>query len=519
MTTLHGGFLIPNADGVASTKMSEPDQVDFNILGNSRWGVISGCGITVSGTVASTAIGSNGTALVDGAIITLTGGQSITLGAGGSQPRFDLIGVDSGGTLVSVVGTPSADPVFPDVPTSITVLAAVYCPTGSSTFDATYTDKRNMLQPVFVSTVNGDGPVLLNRYAGTDVFRIDGNGRLEWNNSDTYLYRSSAGTLRAHSNLLLDGSLSAVNGTFTGDLSAAGDLMSSNIRIGSTFPTAPKGTILQYTGGGANEGKVFIQTSSTSTMNWEEVSTSSSSHQPGDIKQSTRSPSQMPGWIPFIGQTVTEEQYPLLFLVDGLQQFIVNGSPRTMTLPDARNRVLLSSGTAPGLTGGASTVTLTSSNLPPHLHSVAVQDGGGHLHTGTATPAGGHSHLTVDGGTHTHPIDDPGHRHGAANIGQGFITVNVAGDSNLDSVQADTSHSWRTAPQEYTASAKTGITSTRAGQGAHTHVTDNQPNHQHTVSINPEPAHGHGVTEKTVGDGTPFSVLPPYLTIYTYIKV
>jgi hypothetical protein len=516
--TSHGGFLIPNADGVSSTKMSEPDQIDFNILGNNRWGVISGCGISISGTVASTVVGSNGTALVDGAIVTLTGGQSITLGAGGSQPRFDLVGVDSAGTLVSVVGTPAVDPVYPDVPTSVTVLAAVYCPTGSSTFDATYTDKRNMLQPVFVSTVNGTGPVLLNRYSGNDVFRIDGNGRLEWNNSDTYLYRSSAGVLRAHSDLLLDGSLTATNGTFSGDVSAVGDIMSSNLRIGSTFPTAPKGTILQYTGGGSSQGKVYIQTSATSTMNWEEVSTSSTAHQPGDIKQSTRSPAQMPGWLPFVGQTVTEEQHPSLFLVDGLQQFIVNGSPRTMTLPDARNRVLMSTDASVGVTGGSNSVTLTKSNLPAHKHDVSVQPAGSHTHPATTSGAGGHAHGTLaGGGKHSHPVVDPGHKHGAANIGQGFITVNVAGDSNLDSVQSDMSHSWRTGPQEYTATAKTGISISSSGD--HTHVTDNVANHTHPVNVTAEPAHSHTASEVTVGDGTPISVVPPYLTVYTYIKV
>jgi hypothetical protein len=518
MTTTHGGFLIPNADGVFSTKMSEPDQIDFNILGNSRWGVVYGCDVTVSGTVASTAVGSNGVALVNGTVVAMTGGQSVTLGAGGSQPRFDLIGVNIGGTLVSIPGSPAADPLFPDVPANITVLAAVYVPIGSSQFESTYTDKRNMLQPVFVATVNGDGPVLLNRYAGNDVFRIDGNGRLEWNNSDTYLYRSGVGTLRLHSSFVIDSGLNVgSDAVVAGDALISGDMRSYNLRKEASFPSAPKGTILQYTGGGANEGRVYIQTSSTVTMNWEEISTASNTNQPGDIKQSMRSAAQMPGWIPLAGQRVTEDQYPLLFLVEGLQPYITNASPRYMDLPNATQRTLIGSVT-PGVVGGSDTVTLSISNLPSHSHSVSVNDAGEHDHTATSSPSGGHSHGTVDGGTHDHKVIDNGHKHGPAVIGQGYIMVDVLGDSNLDSVQADMSHSWRTKPWEYTAPAKTGI-QIDSSSGSHDHVTTNEPNHTHTLTVDATPAHSHTVNESTVGNGAPVNIVPKYLTVYTYIKV
>jgi hypothetical protein len=171
MATAHGGFIIPNAEGSASTKMAEPDQVDFNTLGNGRWGVVSGCSVSITGTIA--AIGTPGIAVVDGSIVNVSSGQSVTLGAGGSQPRFDLVGVNAAGSIVSVSGTPAADPVYPDVPVDVTILAAVFCPVGSSTFNLFLSDKRKFFQPVFVSTGTGtdtdSGNILMTTVGGVSV--------------------------------------------------------------------------------------------------------------------------------------------------------------------------------------------------------------------------------------------------------------------------------------------------------------------------------------------------------------
>jgi microcystin-dependent protein len=76
-------------------------------------------------------------------------------------------------------------------------------------------------------------------------------------------------------------------------------------------------------------------------------------------------------------------------------------------------------GTASGATGGASTVALDISMLPPHAH---VVNDGGHVH-GVNDP--GHAHSVADPGhnhafqdpQHTHGIGDPGHAHGLSDPG------------------------------------------------------------------------------------------------------
>ena len=522
MTTSHGGFLIPNAEGSSSTKMAEPDQVDFNTLGNSRWGVVSGCSVTVSNTTASITAG---IVVVDGVVVNVAAGQSVTLGAGGSQPRFDLLSVNSAGTLTSIIGTAAADPVFPDVPTSATLLAAVYCPVGSASFNNYVSDKRNILAPVAVSTVTGTSPILLNRYAGTDTFRIDAAGRIEWNNSDTYLYRTDAGSIRLHSTLSLDGALDTGGAlTVAGDTTVSGDLRSSNLRKladGSTFPAAPQGTILQL------NGRVYLQTSASSTV-WEQVTTSTASNQPGDIKQSLRSPSQMAGWIVMDGSTITESQYPQLFTVDGLSSFIVTGSsPRVMVLPDATDRILMPTKNNPGATGGSSTINLSLNNLPSHTHGVSIAQGGAHSHTATLGDSGIHAHATLatvgNNGAHGHAVidgvDGNGHAHRNADGGAGgpFIAAVWGGRNKLDGPINDASHTYAVEPVEWTTKSKADI-SIASDSGGHQHQTDATGSHSHTLAITDAANHTHAVTENVVGGNAAITVQPKYLTVYTYLR-
>lgn len=520
MSVSHGGFLIPNAEGSFSTKMAEPDQIDFNILGNSRWGVVTGCEVTISSASTTASIGP-GThiAVVNGVVVPVTASQSVTLGSGGSQPRFDLVGVDSGGTLVFIPGTPAADPVFPDVPTSVTVLAAVYCPLGSSNFSSTITDKRKFLQPVLATSASGTDTVIVNRSSGSNSFRIDASGRIEWNNNDTSLYRTGAAALRTNASFVIDGSVSVGGDTsVTGSVTATSLIKGSNFRNESSFPlTAAKGTLLQ------KDGIVYVQTSDTG-VSWEQITTAAGSNQPGDIKQSMRSPVQMPGWLVMAGQTVTETEYPQLFSVAGLQHLIIDGSPRAMVLPDATNRILLPAQTSIGTTGGSSTFDIGVSNLPSHSHNVSTAGAGGHSHTVTLGASGKHKHVTLmtgNAGKHTHGVSDPGHAHkGAEFFGYNlqFIYSIPGADNRLDGPVNDTSHTYHVDQLPLTGRATTGLT-VNSNNSAHQHETDEVPDHSHSGSYtSTENNHTHVVTESMVGGGLPITVNPPYLTVYTYIK-
>lgn len=519
MTVSHGGFLIPNAEGSFSTKMAEPDQIDFNILGNSKWGVVRGCEVSIQ-SASTVAVCAGGLAVVNGSLVNVTAAQSVTLGSGGSQPRFDLVGVDEFGVLKIIPGSPSADPVFPDVPTSVTVLAAVYCPVGSSNFSSTITDKRNMLQSVFASSLNATGPLLLNRdHSGVDTFKIDSNGRIEWTFGDLALYRNAVGSLRTSGSFTADGTLSVgTDASVGGDMTAVGVVRGSNFRNQSSFPTsAPKGTILQ------KDGDIYVQTSDTG-VSWEQLVTAADNNQPGDIKQSLRSPSQMPGWLPLIGQTISESEYPQLFSVGGLQHLIVEGSPRVMVLPDASNRVLLSSNTSIGTSGGSSTVNIGITNLPSHSHNVSTTGAGAHSHSVTLGPAGRHSHSTLtsgNAGKHTHGVSDPGHTHrGPDFFGYNlpYIVSVIGANNRLDGPVNDTSHTYHVDQFPNTGRGTTGITVTDANS-AHQHQTDEVADHTHAGSAtSAEGNHTHNISESVVGGGQPLTISPPHLTVYTYIK-
>ena len=72
---------------------------------------------------------------------------------------------------------------------------------------------------------------------------------------------------------------------------------------------------------------------------------------------------------------------------------LCNGSSGT---PDLRNRFVVGAGSSYGVgaTGGASSVTLSTSQIPAHSHSASTGSAGGHNHTfsGTTSTIGDHTH-------------------------------------------------------------------------------------------------------------------------------
>lgn len=126
---------IPNdADASTYPKQAEPDSADFLIIsaGFARTGVLSGCGVTAQGSPDMTVAVAAGTVEIAGLSVAVTGGN-LTIGANATgNPRFDLITVNTSGTKAVVAGTAASTPVFPAIPASRVVLAAVYVPSGLS---------------------------------------------------------------------------------------------------------------------------------------------------------------------------------------------------------------------------------------------------------------------------------------------------------------------------------------------------------------------------------------------------
>lgn len=123
--------------------LAGPDSVDFDILqysagGQGAPGVVSGCGVSASGSslVLTVAAGTVVTAM-GGSAVTVNGG-TVTATADPVNPRWALVSVDSGGALHITMGTPAPPlqgpsqgnpqpgPVFPTRPVGQVALAVAY---------------------------------------------------------------------------------------------------------------------------------------------------------------------------------------------------------------------------------------------------------------------------------------------------------------------------------------------------------------------------------------------------------
>ena len=122
-------------------------------------------------------------------------------------------------------------------------------------------------------------------------------------------------------------------------------------------------------------------------------------------------------WLECNGAEVSQSTYADLFaLIANTYGSAASGNFR---LPDLRGRVVIGTGTGPGLTartlaatGGAEDVALSGTQIPSHSH--VVNDSG-------------HTHGVGDSG-HTHNVSDSGHDH---DIGHGHTLTNGEHDHDI----------------------------------------------------------------------------------------
>ena len=136
-------FTIPNQSDAGTSSQSEVDAVDFGILvaAYNGTGVVAGGAVTTNSnmTVAVAA----GTVLINGLHYAISAGDGTITTADASNPRFDLITINTSGAVVVTAGTAASNPVFPAIPADDAVLAAVHVPAGDTVIAAAQiTDKR-----------------------------------------------------------------------------------------------------------------------------------------------------------------------------------------------------------------------------------------------------------------------------------------------------------------------------------------------------------------------------------------
>src|SRR5215472_15203826 len=147
-------FTIPNAASAEDVTQAQPDSIDFSILvaAFGGTGVVTGCAVTAQASPNMTVAVAAGSVAIAGVQSSVTAGNVTLAAADPTNPRFSLIVAASGGALSAVAGTPAANPVFPAIPASSVVLAAVRVPAGAASINGPkITDKR--VQAVIAPTI------------------------------------------------------------------------------------------------------------------------------------------------------------------------------------------------------------------------------------------------------------------------------------------------------------------------------------------------------------------------------
>lgn len=184
---------------------------------------------------------------------------------------------------------------------------------------------------------------------------------------------------------------------------------------------------------------------------------------------------------------------------------LCNGASST---PDLRDRFVVGAGTtyAVGATGGANTVTLDTTMIPSHTHSISASgttstQSADHTHTFSGTTSGQsvtHSHAAT--------VSDPGHSH----------TVTPPYQTNINSGQVGRNDASQSQLNSSTATATTGITVSNDNANAdHNHTFSGTTsgmsvNHTHTVTVTG--------TSGATGSGAAHENRPPYYALAYIMK-
>ena len=174
--------------------------------------------------------------------------------------------------------------------------------------------------------------------------------------------------------------------------------------------------------------------------------------------------------------------------------YLCNGSNST---PDLRNRFVVGAGGSynPGNTGGADSVTLSTSQIPAHSHSGSTGSSGSHSHSASTGSAGSHTHSasTNTVGDHTHDEYHYSTNGSGDGVGPG---ASCCGGTVKDG----------------------GIDTGPAGSHSHTVSVSSAGAHTHSVSVSSAGDHTHSVSIGNTGSGGSHENRPPYYALAYIMK-
>lgn len=209
------GWTIPDKGVAPTNRQSIPFNEYFNVLLTGIAGVdhvISGCAVTAQGTPDMTVAVAAGVVCSNRGWFDVTAGNVTVTAADGSNPRIDLIVVNSSGTKACRAGTPAANPKPPARTANDVVLASIDVPTSDSDIDADQIDDKRVIRdpdPVFI---RADATRTLPNDANENaVFNSPANGRITL----------PTGTYKISGNVRIS-SMSATSGNALFDILGAG---------------------------------------------------------------------------------------------------------------------------------------------------------------------------------------------------------------------------------------------------------------------------------------------------------
>jgi hypothetical protein len=142
-------FTLPNRVDAAYDGQARLFSTDLLILSQpaSLTGVKSGCAVTAQGSPDMTVAVASGVIYWLFSEVAVSSGNVTITAADATNPRIDLVVVNSSGVKSAVAGTPAAAPLEPALPALSVALAQVYVPATDTTIGSTQIyDRRIIVQ-------------------------------------------------------------------------------------------------------------------------------------------------------------------------------------------------------------------------------------------------------------------------------------------------------------------------------------------------------------------------------------
>lgn len=142
-------FTIPDNDEAFNANQAIWMQTDIDavVTGVAGDGVVSGCAVTAQGTPDMTVAVAAGEIRIGNLNIGVAAGNGTIATADATNPRIDLVSINSSGAIVVTAGTAAAQPKAPALPASSALLAMVYVPAGDTAIQSNQIIDKRVVRP------------------------------------------------------------------------------------------------------------------------------------------------------------------------------------------------------------------------------------------------------------------------------------------------------------------------------------------------------------------------------------